>query len=173
MELRHFKWVISVSSSSTWLTHSVGYVKQWQPATQAGHILKGKRASLPFDPNQITPSDWYPASLLFFSPQQATLYRDQLHKCVCCPKFEAGQRATGTGRRFEQVTHPNKVAYGCLYRRHRRRQFRNSFPINFTFFVHYDQMGYLLGHRLQDTFYRFRVEHRHGHCLRALSERKI
>lgn len=81
----------------------------------------------------------------------------------------------GTFTRYTEQggTHPHKVANGRLHGGHRGRQIWNSFPVNFTFFVHYHQMGYLLSHRLQDTFYRFRVKNRHGDYFRPLSQRKI
>lgn len=67
------------------------------------------------------------------------------------------------------AAHPNEVADGRLNGGHRRRQVRDGFAVNFSFFVHDDQMGDLLGHRLQDTFNRFRVENRHFDHFALLS----
>lgn len=103
-------------------------------------------------------------------PKRPAFVRPPTSQMRLCSKFAPGQRATGTDRRLGQVTHPDEIAHGRLHRGHRRRQLRDGLPVNFPLFVHDHQVGYLLGHRLQDTFDRFSVEHRHGDCGRALSE---
>lgn len=67
------------------------------------------------------------------------------------------------------AAHPNEVADGRLDSGHWHRQVRDGFAVNFSFFMHDDQMGDLLGHRLQDTFYRFRVKNRHFDYFALLS----
>ncbi|TNN58313.1 hypothetical protein EYF80_031435 [Liparis tanakae] len=62
-------------------------------------------------------------------------------------------------------THPHKVADRRLHRGHRHRQIRDGFTIHLPLLVHDDQVGDLLGHRLQDTLDGFGVKHRHRERL--------
>ena len=65
----------------------------------------------------------------------------------------------------ELGTHPHKVADRRLHRGHRHRQIRDGFPVHLSLLVHDDQVGDLLGHRLQDTLDGLGVEHRHRERL--------
>ena len=101
-------------------------------------------------------------------------------------QLEAGQRrdkerqvARITSRRRKAVarvvnknTYPNEVADSSLYSGHGGCEVRDGFPVHLTFFVHYHQMGYLLSHRLQNTFYGFCMKNRHDGNFRPLTIRK-
>ena len=78
-----------------------------------------------------------------------------------------------TPPRSELGTHPHKVADCRLHRGHRHRQIRDGFPVHLPLLVHDDQVGDLLGHRLQDTLDGLGVEHRHrGRLLPQTRQKK-
>lgn len=60
------------------------------------------------------------------------------------------------------ATHPHQVADSGLHGRHRGGEVRNSLAVHLPLLMHDDQVGDLLGHRLQDALDGACVEDGHG-----------
>lgn len=192
-ECKHDLTGLSLTAAfSVWLvqTRSTAYVKIWQSGSSRGgraHFQgeKGVTALCPKSSNfrqHCQPQRAFSGIKYFFLFFYCwiTSFWSVLSAKITLGKHGVGQRGTGsphpefkhTSPNSRKVTYSNQVAHSRLHSSNRRWQIWNRFSINFTFFVHNHQMGYLLSHRLQDTFYRLRVENRHGDNFRALSKRK-
>lgn len=86
--------------------------------------------------------------------------RRRTPKLAAAAKVAPRRRRGGGGP--AAATHPHQVADSGLHGRHRGGEVRDSLAVHLPLLVHDDQVGDLLGHRLQDALDGARVEDGHG-----------
>lgn len=81
-------------------------------------------------------------------------------KLAAAAKVAPVRRGGGGGP--AAATHPHQVADSGLHGRYGGGEVRNGLAVHLPLLVHDDQVGDLLGHRLQDALDGARVEDGHG-----------